>query len=135
MRIGKDFHRPVQNREKARLGDVVAFVDGYPFPAISESSLADLNDRLVMRGEEAVPMNRFRPNLVISGSSAWRRYLATFSNWFAHVSRGRRVRTMRDHHHRPSNGRARTRTFAHARFLSALTDGQRLDSFQSELHP
>ncbi|HTO04893.1 MAG TPA: MOSC N-terminal beta barrel domain-containing protein [Opitutus sp.] len=79
VRIGKDFHRPVQNLKKARFGDVVAFADGYPFLAIGESSLADLNDRLAESGEEAVPMNRFRPNLVISGSSpfaedSWQRF-------------------------------------------------------------
>lgn len=79
VRIGKDFHRPVQNLQKARFGDVVAFADGYPFLVVGESSLADLNDRLLENGEEKIPMNRFRPNFVISGSSAfaedvWQRF-------------------------------------------------------------
>lgn len=43
--------------------DVVGFVDGYPFLLISEASLEDLNQRLAV----PIPMNRFRPNLVISG--------------------------------------------------------------------
>jgi uncharacterized protein YcbX len=43
--------------------DVVGFADGYPFLLISEASLKDLNQRL----NAPVPMNRFRPNLVISG--------------------------------------------------------------------
>lgn len=43
--------------------DGVAFSDGYPVLIISEESLNDLNQRL----EVAVPMNRFRPNLVVSG--------------------------------------------------------------------
>jgi uncharacterized protein YcbX len=71
VRIGEHFHRPVLNGQKARAGDVFAFADGYPFLAISEASLADLNDRLLARGEDAVPMNRFRPNLVIGGSAAF----------------------------------------------------------------
>lgn len=41
--------------------DHVSFADGYPFLLIGENSLADLNSRL----ENKVPMNRFRPNLVV----------------------------------------------------------------------
>ena len=44
--------------------DTVSFADGYPFLLIGEGSLADLNTRL----ETPVPMNRFRPNLVVAGS-------------------------------------------------------------------
>jgi len=65
--------RPV-NPERARPGDIVSFADGYPFLAISEASLADLNSRL----ENPLVMERFRPNLVVSGVPAfaedtWRR--------------------------------------------------------------
>lgn len=67
VRIGPAFHRPLLKPDKVRPGDVIAFTDAYPFLAISEASLHDLNDRLVSRGEEALPMNRFRPNLVVSG--------------------------------------------------------------------
>ena len=66
VRLGSDFHRPVKP-SKARPGDVVSFADAYPFLAISEASLHDLNDRLAARGEPPVPMDRFRPNLVIDG--------------------------------------------------------------------
>ena len=41
------------------------FADGYPYLVISEESLADLNRRI--GGGSALPMNRFRPNLVIRG--------------------------------------------------------------------
>jgi uncharacterized protein YcbX len=46
-----------------RPGEQVGFADGFPFLLISEASLADLNARL----ERPVPMNRFRPNLVVRG--------------------------------------------------------------------
>ena len=50
------------------VGDnIVSFADGYPFHLIGESSLEDLNKRL----ERFVPMNRFRPNFVVSGSLAY----------------------------------------------------------------
>lgn len=46
---------------------LVSFADAYPFLLISEASLADLNSRL----ETPVPMNRFRPNLVVTGCDAF----------------------------------------------------------------
>ena len=59
-------HRPV-NPARARAGDIVSFADGYPFLLISEASLADLNARLA----EPVGMDRFRPNIVISGTEPY----------------------------------------------------------------
>ncbi len=52
----------------------VSFADGFGFLIVSEASLADLNRRL----ETPLPMNRFRPNLVVSGTEpfaedGWRR--------------------------------------------------------------
>lgn len=47
------------------------FSDGYPLLAISDASLADLNSKLTAQGRDALPMNRFRPNLVISGIGAF----------------------------------------------------------------
>jgi uncharacterized protein len=44
-------------------GDLVGLADGFPFLLISEASLSDLNARL----EQPVPMNRFRPNLIVRG--------------------------------------------------------------------
>jgi uncharacterized protein len=48
-------------------GDIVSFADAYPFLLLTEGSLADLNERLV----DKVPMNRFRPNLVVGGAAAF----------------------------------------------------------------
>ena len=47
--------------------NAVGFADGYPFLVTNEGSLADLNARL----RRPVPMNRFRPNLVLSGAPAF----------------------------------------------------------------
>ena len=46
----------------------VGFADGYAYLVTTEGSLADLNAKLVGKGHPALPMNRFRPNLVISGT-------------------------------------------------------------------
>ena len=45
----------------------VGFADGYPLLLISEESLADLNSRLPV----PLPMDRFRPNIVVAGSRAF----------------------------------------------------------------
>jgi uncharacterized protein YcbX len=47
------------------------FSDGFPILLVSEESLADLNEKLVLQGRDALPMNRFRPNIVISGIAAF----------------------------------------------------------------
>jgi uncharacterized protein YcbX len=51
----------------APAGTRVSFADGFPFLLISEESLSDLNRRLA----EPVPMNRFRPNLVVAGGEPY----------------------------------------------------------------
>lgn len=50
---------------------LVGFADGFPLLIMSEASLADLNARLAARGREALPMDRFRPNVVVDGASAY----------------------------------------------------------------
>jgi uncharacterized protein YcbX len=54
--------RPV-DPEYGEPGDRVSFTDGFPFLIISEASLEELNRRLA----RPLPMNRFRPNLVVGG--------------------------------------------------------------------
>jgi uncharacterized protein len=67
---GQRITNPVYDPSGAR----VSFADAYPLLLISEESLADLNRRL----PQPIPMNRFRPNLTVSGGAAyaedeWRR--------------------------------------------------------------
>lgn len=47
------------------------FSDGYPMLVAGTASLDDLNQKLVAAGRAAIPMNRFRPNLVIDGIEAF----------------------------------------------------------------
>jgi uncharacterized protein YcbX len=56
--------RPVSPRH-GRPGDRVSFADGYPLLLTTDASLGALNDRL----DRPVPMNRFRPNLVVDGET------------------------------------------------------------------
>ncbi|HXD05075.1 MAG TPA: MOSC N-terminal beta barrel domain-containing protein [Burkholderiaceae bacterium] len=66
---------PEQRRLSSRrwTGDVEAgnaFSDGYPVLVLSQASLQSLNERLAARGVAPVAMQRFRPNLVLSGLQA-----------------------------------------------------------------
>ncbi|HZN97361.1 MAG TPA: MOSC N-terminal beta barrel domain-containing protein [Gemmatimonadales bacterium] len=68
-----DTIRPTDPRY-ASSGTRVSFADAFPFLLISQESLNDLNRRL----PEPLPMNRFRPNLVVGGvhpyeEDEWRR--------------------------------------------------------------
>ena len=47
------------------------FSDGYPILLLSRASLADLNERWRKDGHPALPMDRFRPNIVIDGVGAY----------------------------------------------------------------
>lgn len=47
--------------------EIVSFADGYPFLIIGENSLNELNKRL----DSKLPINRFRPNIVVSDSEAF----------------------------------------------------------------
>ncbi|HET9651286.1 MAG TPA: MOSC N-terminal beta barrel domain-containing protein [Usitatibacter sp.] len=59
------------NPEYAGHDKLVGFADGYAYLVISEGSLADLNAKLAAKGHPALPMNRFRPSLVIAGSEPY----------------------------------------------------------------
>ena len=65
VRQADDAIRHVDRAFATNPRDQVGFADGYPLLLLSEESLADLNRRLA----EPLPMNRFRPNIVVSGVS------------------------------------------------------------------
>ncbi len=61
-----DSSRRIVNQEYApRATDEVGFADGYPMLLTTEASLSELNSRL----EKSIPMNRFRPNIVLKGTA------------------------------------------------------------------
>jgi len=68
--------RPV-NPEYGRPGETVSMADGYPLLVTTTASLAALNELLAAdhpgdaRKGASVPMERFRPNLVVDGTEPW----------------------------------------------------------------
>ena len=47
------------------------FSDGFPMLLASQASLADFNSRWTQEGHRPLPMDRFRPNLVVDGIGAY----------------------------------------------------------------
>jgi uncharacterized protein YcbX len=63
VRFDPAFHRPSAREWTAPDEAEAQFADGFPLLALSTASLADLNQRLT----SPLPMNRFRPNIVLEG--------------------------------------------------------------------
>jgi uncharacterized protein YcbX len=67
VRFRPDVHRPTSTKWSGGVPAETRFADGYPLLLIGAASLADLNAKLAAAGRAALPMNRFRPNLVVDG--------------------------------------------------------------------
>jgi uncharacterized protein len=65
VRIRDGYVRQVSTEYAHDERDQVGFADGFPFLLLSEASLADLNARLSV----PISMQRFRPNIVVSGTT------------------------------------------------------------------
>ncbi|MEV5508516.1 MOSC domain-containing protein [Streptomyces orinoci] len=66
--------RRAVNPKYALAGETVSFADGYPVLVTTTASLDALNSLIAqgdVPGEGPLPMNRFRPNLVVDGTAAW----------------------------------------------------------------
>ncbi len=61
-----DAHRPI-SKEWSNPGDETSFADDFPLLIAHTASLDDLNRRM----PKPLPMNRFRPNIVIDGKEPW----------------------------------------------------------------
>lgn len=65
--FGSQARNRIDPQFSPRVDAETAFTDGYPIMAVLQESLDDLNTRLA----EPIPMERFRPCLVVSGAAAW----------------------------------------------------------------
>lgn len=69
VRQSPDYIRPVDPNYAVNSSNQVSFADGYPCLLTNTASLADLNRRLeesYPNSQQQIPMNRFRPNIVIN---------------------------------------------------------------------
>lgn len=68
VRQSPEYHRPINPKYALWDNQSVSFADGYPILVTATASLDDLNQRLIAQYQDpsqAVPMDRFRPNVVI----------------------------------------------------------------------
>ncbi len=61
VHVDSNFKRKLNPEYAVSADDQTGFADGYPILIISEDSLRDLNSKL----DSPLPMNRFRPNIVL----------------------------------------------------------------------
>ena len=71
VRFHADARRLASSKWTGEVEAPTLFADAFPMLIISEASLADLNGKLKAQGRDALPMNRFRPNIVIGGIEAF----------------------------------------------------------------
>ena len=67
VRVAEDMQRVASERFAGAIPAPIAFPDAYPFLVCNAASLADLNTRL----PAPIPIERFRPNLVLEGLAPW----------------------------------------------------------------
>lgn len=67
VRFDRSVKRPASARWTSGVEALNLFSDGFPILLVGEASLADLNKRWCMEGHAPLPVERFRPNLVVSG--------------------------------------------------------------------
>ncbi|AOI75761.1 MULTISPECIES: MOSC domain-containing protein [Burkholderia] len=70
-RFAADARRDCDRKWTGEIDTHTQFADAYPLLVIGQSSLDDLNARLAAKGAPAIPMNRFRPNIVVSDLDAY----------------------------------------------------------------
>lgn len=72
IRLVQQVERTPRRRTTTLAGQIeVSYADGYPLLVVSEASLANLNQRIAATGGAVIPMNRFRPNIVVSDCDAY----------------------------------------------------------------
>ncbi|WP_426115612.1 MOSC domain-containing protein [Massilia sp. PWRC2] len=71
VRFAADAVRLTGQRWTGGIGAPTRFADGYPLLLIGAASLDDINAQLLQAGRAALPMNRFRPNLVVAGLASF----------------------------------------------------------------
>lgn len=71
VRFRRDVVRPTSVKWTGGVPSQTRFADGYPLLLIGQASLDDMNQRLQAAGRAALPMQRFRPNLVVDGIEAF----------------------------------------------------------------
>jgi len=74
VRMAGDMIRPQSKPDLLGEHTSTRFADAAPYLLTSEASLEQVNRKLTGKGLSALPMNRFRPNIVVRGLPAFQEY-------------------------------------------------------------
>jgi len=79
VRFKPDSARPTSEKWTAGAPSAARFADAYPLLLIGQAALDEINDRMRAAGRAPLPMDRFRPNLVVEGTDPFEEdYTASF---------------------------------------------------------
>lgn len=122
--------RPV-NPARGRETDRVSFADGYPLLLTTTGSLRRLNGWLAETGTDPLPMNRFRPSIVVDeeepfAEDGWRRIRVGAVDFRVAKPCGRCVVTTTDQHTGARAAEPLRTLGRHRRFGDQLVFGQNL---------
>jgi len=79
VRFRPDAARPTSEKWTGGAPSAARFADAYPLLLIGQAALDEINLRMLAAGREALPMDRFRPNLVVDGTDPFEEdYTETF---------------------------------------------------------
>lgn len=68
VRFVPGLERPTSTKWTGGAPSSARFADAYPLLLIGSAALEEINARMLAAGRTALPMNRFRPNLVVEGT-------------------------------------------------------------------
>lgn len=71
VRFKPELARPTSTKWTGGAPSSARFADAYPLLLVGQASLDEINLRLLAAGRAALPMDRFRPNLVVAGLEAF----------------------------------------------------------------
>jgi uncharacterized protein YcbX len=79
VRFTPGLARPTSEKWTGGAPSGARFADAYPLLLIGQAALDEINGRMLAAGREALPMDRFRPNLVVEGTDPFEEdYTETF---------------------------------------------------------
>ena len=83
VRMAQDFSRAVSTKHTDGANNSTYFADGYPYLICNTASLHALNHELEAQNEGAVPMSRFRSNIVVQTDLAFIEHQARYLEFTA----------------------------------------------------
>ncbi len=131
----RDAARPTSEKWTGGAPSAALFADAYPLLLIGQAALDEINARMLAAGRAPLPMDRFRPNLVVEGTDPFEEdYTASFQAGDILIAARETLRALPDSRHRPGHRDSRPRSARHPAILARQGDPGRRRLRRHELH-